>query len=103
MRNATAKRLRQIAKSLGLETETKYAPGGPLRRRPSYRDDKGELQPGAPIPRPFVLRECVRRAYREAKKIYKGQPMSLLAPEAEAEKAYQAKVVDSMRAYKDAT
>lgn len=99
MRGATAKRLRKIARELGLPAEAKYLPGGKLRRRSDYRDENGEIQQGAPFPRPFVLNECFRRAYREAKKIYKGLPMSILLPEAEKETAYKVQVADSMRKF----
>ena len=82
MRGSVAKRLRRIAASLGLEAETKYAPGGPLRRR----GDKG-----APIPRPFVLRACERLAYKQAKALYKGKSLEYLAARARAEGARTAK------------
>jgi hypothetical protein len=97
-----SRKLRQIAKELKLEPKTEYAPGGRLRRRANYVDDKGVLQPGAPIPRPFVLRECFRRAYQEAKKIYKGEPPSICVPEAkekEEEVPFRARVAQSLRTY----
>lgn len=103
MRGKTAKRLRKIARGLGLDPKTSYAPGGELRRRPPVlRPDTGELQAGPPIPRPMTMRECLRRAYKEAKKIYKGLPATALSPEKEKAKPFHAKVVDSMREYKDA-
>jgi len=98
MRAKVAKKLRAIARGLGLPAEGKLVPGGKLRRRPSYFKD-GELHEGAPIPRPFVLNVCFRRAYREAKKIYKGLPLSILLPEAEKEKSHKARVADSMKQY----
>ena len=57
---------------------------------------------GAPIPRPFVVAACLRRAYREAKKVFKGRPLSILEPQASNEKPFHAKVVDSMREFKNA-
>lgn len=77
MNGKIAKRLRRIARELSLNPTTTYAPMGPLRRRAdkAVMDEEGKIQviPGQPIPRPFALGECFRRAYREAKKIYKGQ------------------------------
>ena len=99
MRGATARKLRRLARSLGLDAETRYTPGGPLVRRPGYRDEDGTWQEGAPKPRPAILVACARRAYREAKKIFKGEPMSVLMPEIDKEKSFQAQVVDSMRQY----
>jgi hypothetical protein len=100
MNGRVAKRLRKIAKELRLNPQTAYAPGGKLRRRPSYRDAEGLLQQGAPIPRPGTLVECFRRAYREAKKIYKGLPPSTCVPETtEQETPFHVKVVDSMTKY----
>lgn len=99
MRNVVAKKLRKIAASLALNPETGYLPAGKLRRKRPYLDEDVVLQRGPPIPRPFVLRECFRRAYREAKKIYKGKPLSSLVPEAEEQKAFASKVVDSVRQY----
>lgn len=108
IRGKTAKRLRQIARALNLNPTTGYAPGGPLRRRPAgkvYGED-GELvvTPGRPIPRPGVLIECLRRAYKEAKKIYKGLPPSVLAPESEqrAQPAFKTQVAASVRKYYNA-
>jgi hypothetical protein len=99
MNGRAAKKLRRIARSLGLDPETRYTPGGPLRRRAGYRDEAGVWQEGAPMPRPAILTSCERRAYREAKKIYLNKPISMLMPEEVKEKAYQAQVVDSMRQY----
>ena len=103
MRGRTAKRLRQIARALNLNPRTNYAPGGRLRRRAGYRDEAGVLQPGAPIPRPGVMVECFRRAYKEAKKLYKGRPPTTCVPEGEEkESPFHVRVVDSMKKYYDA-
>jgi hypothetical protein len=99
MRGTTARKLRKIARSLELPAKTGYAPGGKLRRRPGYRDESGIWQDGPPIPRPTVLTECFRRAYREAKKIYKGKPPSTLAPEGERARSFADTVIDSAREY----
>lgn len=104
MRGTTARRLRQIARGLGLDAKTEYAPGGKLRRRPD-RIIHGKVIAGAPIPRPFVMVECFRRAYKEAKKIFKGLPATALVPEHEKLVAetddYRARINRSMRAYYD--
>jgi hypothetical protein len=100
MRGKTAKRLRQIARALSLNPTTNYVPGGKLRRRASYRDAEGKLQQGAPIPRPAVMMECFRRAYKEAKKLYKGLPATSCVPEGEEiESPFHVRVVDSMKKY----
>jgi hypothetical protein len=105
VRNTVAKRLRKIARSFGLERETKYAPGGKLRRRwPPRPDHNGVMQPGPPIPRPFVLRACERLVYKHAKQAYKGKPLSILQPEPEPKPSNQPKefrenVAESARAY----
>ena len=97
MRATVAKRLRQIARELKLNPETGYAPGGKLRRRPDYIDQLGIPQKGAPIIRPAVLKECFRRAYREAKKIYLGKPASTLLPEGSDIAAFDVRMVDSIK------
>lgn len=68
MREATARTLRRIARELELEPKTKYGWGGKLRKRLN----------GSPIRRPLVMLECFRKAYKEAKRIYKGLPPSSL-------------------------
>ena len=90
MRGVVAKKLRKIAASLNLTAQATYVPGGPQR----YRRD------GTGIPRPRVLVACFRRAYLEAKKVYKGEPMTALCPEIEQAKSFDTANVDSMRAYK---
>ena len=97
MNGKTAKRLRKIARELQLNPETGYAPGGKLRRRPGYRDELGLWQEGAPIVRPAVLKECFRRAYREAKKIFKGLPPSILLPEGTEVAPFHVRMVDSIK------
>lgn len=100
MNGRVSKRLRQIARGLNLPPQTGYVPGGKLRRHASYRDAEGALQQGAPIRRPAALVECFRRAYKEAKKIYKGLPPSTCVPEGDtAESPFHVRVVDSMKQY----
>lgn len=100
MNGRVSRRLRKIAADLRLTPQTSYAPGGKLRRRPS----EGWLQQGAPVPRPAVLTECFRRAYREAKKIYKGLPPSTCVPEVTdaRESPFHVRVVKSMNEYYNA-
>jgi hypothetical protein len=101
VRGKTAKRLRKIARELKLNPATSYVPGGRLRRHGDYRDAEGVLQRGAPIRRPAALVECFRRAYKEAKKLYKGLPPSTCVPEGtNAESPFHIRVVDSMKAYR---
>jgi len=104
VRNTVAKRLRKIARSFGLDPETKYAPGGKLRRYAPRPDKDGVMQPGPPIPRPFVLRACERLVYKHAKQSYKGKPLSALQPEPEPKPSEQPKefretVAESARVY----
>jgi hypothetical protein len=66
-----AKALRRIARSLGLPPENKYEPVGPIRRREAIKDHGRSYTAGI-IPRPFALGACERRAYLEAKALYKG-------------------------------
>ena len=101
MNGRVSRKLRQIASGLKLPQETGYGPAGKLRRGPSYLDDKGILQPGAPLRRPTAMTECFRRAYKEAKKLYKGLPISICVPETKApEKTeFRVRVADSIRKF----
>lgn len=111
MNGRVSKKLRRIARELNLSPTTAYAPGGKLRRRPS-RWDSDELGAqvliqGPPIPRPGTLVECFRRAYQEAKKIYKGQPPSICVPDVpetpeQQESPFHVRVVKSMQEYYNA-
>jgi len=76
MRGKIAKRLRRIARELKLDPRTDYAPVGELQRLPERKYvDKftGEHKtlPGGVLRRPFAMKACERRAYQEAKAIYK--------------------------------
>ena len=104
MRGVTAKRLRKIARSLGLEAKTSYTFIGPLRRYASFTHPKtGKVVEGPPVPRPMVMKDCFRSACKAAKKIYFGKPASRVrAGGAGSERSYADRVVDSMREYKDA-
>lgn len=77
MNGRTAKKLRRLARQLKLDPENKYAPVGQLVHLPerTYVDRaSGEKRtlPGGVLRRPFALQVCERRAYHEAKAIYKG-------------------------------
>jgi hypothetical protein len=102
MRAATAKKLRKIARSVGLPAKTQYAFAGKLRRYAGYRDESGVWQEGPPMPRPLIITQCFRRAYREAKKIYLGKPISALAAEGQKEETFAGKVVESVKEYANA-
>jgi hypothetical protein len=65
-----AKALRRIARGLKLPTENKYEPVGPLRRREAIKDHGRSYTAGI-VRRPFALGPCERRAYKEAKALYK--------------------------------
>jgi hypothetical protein len=72
-----AKRLRRLARELKLDPETKYAPFGELQHLPErvYVDRaSGETRtlPAGVLRRPFAMIACERRAYQEAKAIYRG-------------------------------
>jgi hypothetical protein len=78
MNGKMAKKLRRIARELKLDPETKYAPVGELVRLPERKYvDKftGEQKtlPGGVLRRPFAMKACERRAYQEAKAIYRNE------------------------------
>lgn len=102
MRGKTAKRLRKIARALELNPNTTYAPGGKLRHGPAIRVDDPETGPrmvaGPPIRRPAVLQECERRAYQEAKKIYRGAPPTALEPEGDNKPApFNVRMIEAVK------
>jgi hypothetical protein len=71
MNGKLAKKLRKIARGIELDAKTSYAPSAPVGVR---RCEKlGSLPP-------FVMVKCARRAYKEAKKIYLGKPLTMLEP-----------------------
>lgn len=80
MTNAkTAKRLRKIARGLDLASKTEYRPSKPIP--PGYFGaQEGRIcERNGTLP-PFVMVECERRAYKEAKKLYNGKPLTRLEP-----------------------
>ena len=91
MRGKTAKALRRIARDLKLPAKTELAPMGPLVRDAADR----------PKRRPFALKACTRRAYQEAKAIYKGQKQAIVGQAGDLTqetRAFKHRMVDSMRA-----
>jgi|GEM_PF-2534035 len=70
-----AKKLRKIARGVGLDAKTRYGPSKPVRAMygPRRCDQNGTLPP-------MVMLPCFRRAYKEAKKLYKGLPETALEP-----------------------
>jgi hypothetical protein len=62
MRGTTAKNLRRVARELGLDPKTSYLQAA--QRTTSKREVAPECT---------VLTECLRKAYKEAKRIYKRQ------------------------------
>lgn len=71
MNGKKAKALRRIARELKLPPENKYQPVGPLRRREAIKDH-GRTYTAGIVRRPFALGPCERRAYQEAKFLYRG-------------------------------
>jgi hypothetical protein len=65
-----AKALRRIARGLKLPEENSYEPMGELRHKEAHRDHGRSYTAGL-VRRPFALKACERRAYKEAKGLYK--------------------------------
>jgi hypothetical protein len=70
-----AKKLRKIARGVGLDVRTRYGASKPVEglAGPRRCDLNGTLPP-------MVMLPSHRRAYKEAKKIYKGLPETRLEP-----------------------
>lgn len=82
MTNAkTAKRLRKIARGLELADKTTYRPSKPISAGYFWgaRHEGRVCERNGTLP-PFVMVECTRRAYKEAKKLYNGKPLTRLEP-----------------------
>jgi len=76
MNGRIAKRLRKVARELKLDPKTDYAPVGELQHLPERRyvdkfTGEQKVLPGGVLRRPFAMKACERRAYQEAKAIYK--------------------------------
>jgi hypothetical protein len=68
----TAKKLRRLARELKLNPQTEYAPVGEIRHAEARRDHKGRSYSAGIVRRPFAMTACERRAYQEAKELYRG-------------------------------
>lgn len=79
MNGKKAKALRRLARTLNLPEENSYAPVGELKRRPAIVDH-GRTYTAGLVRRPFALRACERRAYQEAKALYKGAAIETDTP-----------------------
>lgn len=89
MNGRVARKLRGIARRLELPAKTSYDFGKPgALTRESRKGNQAR-----------VMIECFRRAYKEAKKLYLGKPLTVLVPETEKTETFAAKVVDSVREY----
>jgi hypothetical protein len=100
-----SKRLRKIARTLGLNPANSYAPMGALRRLPERtyvdrRSGETKVLPGGVLRRPFALKACERKAYQEAKALYKGADFEAgpvaLHPTEES-RSFADRAVDSMK------
>jgi hypothetical protein len=103
MNGKKAKALRRLARTLKLPAENKYQPTGVLRRVEDRVGPDGKLYKGGLVRRPFALAVCERRAYQEAKAMYKGATVDagpapvgpvILHP---TERSFADRAVDSMR------
>jgi hypothetical protein len=101
MNQKVAKRLRGAARALNLPEETTYAPSGALRHRLTLDGN------AVPIMRPLAMKACLRKAEKEAKRLYLGKVEAGEAysePEAlrPKERPFKHLVVDSINKQPDA-
>ena len=98
MRGHTARKLRKIVKELGLPDKTTYAIVKGLHS-PGYRDDSGVWHQGPE--RTQMMTGCFRRAYKEAKKVYRGKSICAYVTHGTepAQSSFAQQVVDSVRSY----
>jgi hypothetical protein len=79
MRGTTARNLRKIARGVGANPNSTYfhakIRGWRERKRAERAAGKGEV-----ASRVIVLGICLRRAYKEAKRMYKGLPPTAFEP-----------------------
>ncbi|HXI67307.1 MAG TPA: hypothetical protein VNH41_05165 [Steroidobacteraceae bacterium] len=66
MRGVTAKKIRRIARSLGLDPKTTYGVVG-QKRYVEIGPEKEQVY----LPQTVVMDKCLRKAYKVAKKAYK--------------------------------
>jgi hypothetical protein len=79
MNGKLAKKLRRIARGLELDTATKYVPSKPVNPGYFSAPNGRRCEQLGSLP-PFVMVKCERRAYKEAKKVYLGKPLTMLEP-----------------------
>lgn len=107
MNGRKAKALRKLARELKLPPKTQYAPVGPLRHRESREivDAQGQVRvlQGGLVRRPFALQACARRAYQEAKAIYKGESQGITGQAGELQELvpFKTRMVNSIKAQPD--
>ncbi len=92
------KRLRKIARELNLDPKNSYAPVGP-EVHVEARNDHGRQYSAGIKRRPLALKACERRAYLEAKAIYKGGVVEagVAAQVLPERKPFHIRHVDSMK------
>lgn len=101
MNGRIAKRLRRAARGLKLNPATTYQPVGPEIYVEAKKDHGREYTAGIKR-RPLAAGPCERRAYLEAKKLYKGQvpleqgPAEAINPEDYVRK-FRDRMIDSIR------
>jgi hypothetical protein len=94
-----AKALRRIARELKLPDEKTYQPVGPIRHREAIQDHGRSYTAGI-VRRPFALGACERRAYLEAKALYRGAGIDIgqIEPIPQApQRQFKDQVVDSIK------
>lgn len=99
MNSKKAKALRRIARELALPEENSYEPVGPIRRREAIVDHGRSYTAGI-VRRPFALKACERRAYLEAKALYKGGHAEVIQPQVaptEPVRPFKDAVIDSVK------
>lgn len=80
MNGKQAKKLRKIARGLKLPAPNSYAPVGREEYVEARNDNKRSYTAGIKR-RPVALQACERRAYKEAKSLYKGIDTTSVDPE----------------------
>lgn len=100
MNGKKARALRAIARSLKLNPQTSYQPVGPEQHVEAKKDHGREYTAGIKR-RPFAVGPCFRRAYQEAKAIYKGKVEPIIGQETvnphEEVRAFRDRMVDSIK------
>jgi len=79
MNGKLVRKLRKIAHALELEPKTKYVPTARHLKCTCLSCEDRRHSDVDTLP-PHVMHECVRKAYKEAKRIYRGLPPTALEP-----------------------